>query len=183
MADLDEKYFRSVPWCAKLLEEPGVVIVPTPCRQKKESTENELNAVTLNTEQSIPHWLTFYKRPAPGATRVAESYSLLSLGTGVNSYPHLVAGGIIGVILDENMGNLGLINRGLDFEGAEGFVVTAYLNINYVKAVPTPGNYLATATLREIKGRKRYLEASVRNREGTVLATAEALWIEVSPKL
>ena len=183
MPTLDEEHFQSIPWCAKLLAEPDVLIVPTPSRQKKASTEDELVAVTLNTEKTIKHWLTFYKIPGPDAIMVGELYSLLSLGPGVNGYPHLAAGGVVCLILDECMGNLGLISRILGFTMAEGFIVTANLNVNYLKVVPTPGIYLATATLREVKGRKYYFEASLKNGEGTVLATAESLWVNVAAKL
>lgn len=183
MPALDHEYFQSIPWCAKLLGETDVVILATPSRQRKESTEDELVAVTLKTDKTIRSWLTFYKRPAAGTTRVDEVYNLLSLGPGVNGYAHLVAGGIIGVILDECMGILGLINQSLGVEGAGGFMVTANLKINYVKAVPTPGTYLATATLRELRGRKSYFDASIKDGDGTVLATAESLWIDVAAKL
>lgn len=123
---------------------------------------------------------------AAGTTsaRVDEVYNLLRLGPGVNGYAHRVAGGIIGVILDECMGVLGLINKSLGVQGAVGgFLVTANLKIDYVKAVPTPGIYLATATLRELKGRKCYFDASIKDGEGTVLATADSLWIDVAAKL
>lgn len=179
----EHEYFLSTPWCAKLLAEPDVVIVPTPSRQKNESTENELVAVTLKTEKTIQSWLTFYKKPAAGTTHVDEVYNLLSLGPGVNGYAHVVAGGIIGVILDECMGILALVNINLGFEGVGRFLVTANLNINYLKAVPTPGIYLATAMLREIKGRKCYFDASMKDGEGNVLATADSLWIDVTAKL
>lgn len=127
--------------------------------------------------------MTFYQRPTSGTTGVNDVYNLLSLGQGVNSYAHLVAGGIIGVILNECMGILGWLNRSLGLKGAEGFLVTANLNVNCLKAVPTPGNYLATAMLRDVKGRKCYFEASIKDEEGTVLATAESLWVDVAAKL
>ena len=183
MPPQDHEYFQSIPWCANLLAEPDVVIVATPSRHSKESSEDELIAVTLKTERTIRSWLTFYKRPAAGATRVDEVYNLLSLGPGVNGYAHLVAGGMIGVILDECMGILGLLNTSLGCESPKGFVVTANLNISYLKAVPTPGIYLATTTIREIKGRKCYFEASIKNGKGTILATAESLWIDTAEKL
>ena len=183
MSALDHEFFLSIPWCASLLAEADIVTVPTPSRQRKESTEDELIAVTLKTKKTILSWLTFYKRPAPGTTHVDEVYNLLKLGPGVNGYAHLVAGGIIAVILDECMGILGTINQRLGVEGAAGFLVTANLNINYVKAVQTPGIYLATTTLRELKGRKCYFDASIKDGEGSILATAESLWIDTAAKL
>ena len=183
MPDLDLEYFQSVPWCAKLLSEPNVVIAATPSRVKKETTMDELFAVTLNTERTIRSWLTFYKRPVPEATSLDELYSLVSVGPGVSSHADLVAGGIIGSILDECMDNLNLVNRSLGFVGAEGFMVTANLNVNYLKVVPTPGDYLVTTMLREVKGRKYYFGGSIKNGEGTRLATAESMWVDVVAKL
>lgn len=183
MSDPDHEDFLSIPWCAKLLRQKDVVVIATPSRQRKDSTENELVAVTLQTEKTIRSWVTFYKRPLAGANRVDEVYYLLSLGPGINGYAHLAAGGILGVIFDECMGNLGLVNRSLGFEGAAGFMFTANLHINYVKPVPTPGVYLVTATLREVKGRKCYFVASIKDGDGIVLSTAESLWIEAAAKL
>ena len=183
MSDLDHQYFQSIPWCAKLLEQKDVVIVPTPSRQRMENTDNELVAVTLKTEKTISSWLTFYKSPAANANGLDEIYYLLSLGPGVNGYANVVAGGIIGVILDECMGNLVLVNRDLGFDDAAGFMVTANLNINYLKPVPTPGIYLAMARIREVKGRKWYFDAEMKDPDGNVLATAESLWIGSAAKL
>lgn len=179
----DHEYFQSIPWCAKLLGQKDVVIVATPSRQQTENTENELVAVTLKTEETIPSWLTFYKRPAAGASGLDEVYHLLSLGPGVNGYARLVQGGIIGVILDECMGNFLLVNKDLGFDDARGFKVTANLNITYLKPVPAPGVYLAAATLREVKGRKWYFDASLKDGDGNILATAESLWIGPAAKL
>ena len=183
MRDLDLEYFQSVPWCAKLLAEPNVVVVATNIRQRKETTMDELFAVTLNTERTIRSWLTFYKRPVPGATSLDELYSLVSVGPGVSSHADLVAGGILASILDECMGNLHMMNRSLGFTDAKGFMVTANLNVNYLKVVPTPGDYLVTATLGEVKGRKYYFGGSIKSGEGTLLATAETMWLDVVAKL
>lgn len=183
MSDLDREYFHSIPWCAKLLAQKDVVIVATPSRQRMENTDNELVAVTLKTEKTIRSWLTFYKSAAAGPKELHEVYYLLSLGPGVNGYAHVVQGGIIGVILDECMGNLVLVNRELGFDDAAGNMVTANLHINYLKPVPTPGNYFAMAKIREVRGRKWYFDASMMDGDGNVLATAESLWIGLAAKL
>ena len=183
MPTVDYEYFQSIPWCAKLLAEPDIIIVATPGRQEKESTESEFFAVTLKTKTTIPFWLSFYKRPAPGAPCVYEVHNLLSVGPGVNGYAHRVAGGVIGAVIDEVMGTVGLVNMNLDHLNPQGIWVTANLNINFRKAVPTPGVYLATATFRGVKGRKCYCDASIKDGEGTVLATATSVWIDSAAKL
>ena len=54
---------------------------------------------------------------------------------------------------------------------------TAYLNVTYLKPVSTPQIILVTASLREIKGRKHYIDGDVKNADGTVLAKAESLFL------
>ena len=183
----DHDFFRSIPWCAKLLAEPDVVVVATSVRERKASTEDEVAAVTLKTNDTIPAWLTFYKKPlhpAEGSAPtdgapVDEVFNLLHLGPGVNGYAHHASGGIVGVLFDECMAILGRLNSAGGKFTAAGVCVTANLHIRYLKTIPTPGVYLVMARLAEVKGRKFYLQGEIRDREGVVLASAESLWVEV----
>ena len=58
-------------------------------------------------------------------------------------------------------------------------VVTAYLNVRYLKAVGTPQTVLVVVRCREVRGRKWYVDAEVRDGEGGVLAKAESLWVRL----
>jgi acyl-coenzyme A thioesterase PaaI-like protein len=176
-SNLDEAYLKSIPWCAKLLADPDVVITPTDSRDYKASTEDALIAETLKTNDTIRAWLSFYRREARGEERIEELNTLLSLGYGVNGYPHVAHGGVTATIIDEVMGVLIMTNKKLGLVSRGGDIFTAYLNVKYLKPVATPQTLLVTAKFKEIKGRKHYLEATVRDGDGIVLATGEALWI------
>ena len=180
MTDLDREYFQSILWCARLLDESDFVIIPTVSRQYKESTEDALFAETLKTHDTVRACLSLYKRPAPGVARVDEVRMLLSLGYRVNGYPHLCHGGIVATIIDEVMGTLLTVNKDLENATIRVATVTAYLNITYLKPIATPQTVLVTAKLGKVKGRKHYIEASVKDGSGTVLAKAEALWLGIN---
>ncbi|KAL9122430.1 MAG: hypothetical protein Q9187_001011 [Circinaria calcarea] len=177
--DPDQAYFQLIPWCQKLLDDRDLVIIATPSRQYKESTEDALFAETLNTQETIRACLSFYKQPPLGVSHVHEVCMLVSLGYRVNGYPHLCHGGIIATILDEVMGNLLTVNKNMEHAAVRGTSVTAYLNVTYLKPVVTPLTILLTARFREITGRKYYVDASIEDGNKAVLAKAEALFIRV----
>lgn len=179
MNSSDQEYFHSIPWCAKLLDNRDLVITATPSRQYKESTEDAMFAETLKTDDTIKACLSFYKQPPFEARHVDEVNMLLSLGYRVNGYPHLCHGGVVATIVDEVMGNLLTVNKNMTNAAIRGANVTAYLNITYLKPVATPQVVLLTAKFREIKARKYYIDASVKDGGGAFLAKAEALWIRV----
>ena len=181
----ERDFFISKAWCTRLLNDPDFISIATPSRSYNASTtEDALIARTLKTQDTIQAVTTFYRKPAPGAARVEELRQLLSLEFGVNGYPHMAHGGLIGIILDEAMGTLILVNRKLRLNIGNSSnsqpikqVVTAYLKITYLKPVTTPQVILATATFREIVGTKIYIDGVVSDANGTVLATAESLWL------
>ena len=178
--DADREYFENIPWCSKLLEDSKFIVTPTFSRQHKESTEDALFAETLNTKDTIRACLSLYMRPASEPSQINELRMLVSLGYGVNSYPSLCHGGIVGVIIDEAMGMLLTLNKNLKASPVRSSTVTAYLNVTYLRPVATPQTLLVIARLREIKGRKMYLDASIADGCKESLAKAEALWIEVN---
>lgn len=134
-------------------------------------------AETLNTKSTIKAWLTMPKKPLSGNTSLSETRTLLSLGHAVNGYPGLVHGGIVGLIIDEAMGIMLQLNACRRKGDLTSPVMTAYLKTRFIRPVPTPSIVLLTAKLRERKGRKMYVDATVENETGDVLATGEALWV------
>ena len=182
--DEERDFFLSTPWCAKLLNDPEFVPCPTPSRRYKSSTEDALFAETLKTSNTISAITTFYRKTAPEATHVEEVRMLVSLEYGVNGWQHIAHGGIVGAILDEAMGGLATFNTRLKNNPKSGDhaqpiadMVTAYLNVTYLKPVSTPQIVLVTARLREIKGTKHYIDGDLKNADGTVLAKAESLFL------
>ena len=182
--DEERDFFLSTPWCAKLLNDPEFVACPTPSRKYKSTTEDALFAETLKTSNTISAITTFYRKTAPEATHVEEVRMLVSLEYGVNGWQHIAHGGIVGAILDEAMGNLATFNtrlkhyaKGSDDMPAIADMVTAYINVTYLKPVSTPQIVLVTASLREIRGSKHYIDGDMKNADGTLLAKAESLFL------
>jgi len=88
------------------LNNPQYVLIPTPSRRPTQSTEDALLAETLKTKATIPAMTTLYKRPAKGRTLIDEACVLEALEHGINGYPNVAHGGLLGFIIDESMGTL-----------------------------------------------------------------------------
>lgn len=186
MADSESAFFQSTPWCAALLTNPDLVMIPMPSRQPKSSTEDAFLAETLKTKTTIPAMTTLYKKPVKDRTLIREACVLVALENGINGYPNVAHGGFLSVIIDESMGTLLMCNKDIETEEMGentrpmiDTLVTASMKVNYLKAVVTPQIVLVTVNIGEIKGRKFNLTASVTDGSGDVLATAEALWVGV----
>lgn len=184
MVDTESAFFQATPWCAALLNSPNYVLIPTPSRRPKQSTEDALLAETLKTKTTIPAMTTLYKKPVEGLTLISEACVLVALEHGINGYPSVAHGGFLGVIIDESMGTLLMCNKNTKKDEMDQAVdvdtlVTASLKVDYLKAVVTPQIVLVTVKFGEIKGRKFHITGSVTDGSGTVLAKAEALWVGV----
>jgi acyl-coenzyme A thioesterase PaaI-like protein len=59
--------------------------------------------------------------------------------------------------------------------------VTGELKVRYLRAMRTPGVLLVESRLVKKEGRKLWTEAEVKDENGVVLASAEALFISVKP--
>lgn len=179
MEESDQAYFEAIPWCAKVLNNPNFIAVPTPSRAFKTSTEDALFAETLKTDDTIRACLTLYKRPQGADKLTYEIRTLLHLGPGLNGIPNVCHGGIQATILDEVMSFLLIVNKTFT-SNAFGGAATANLNVSYMKPVLTPQTVLVTAKAREVKGRKYYMDAWIENGDGIVLTKAEGLFLNIS---
>ncbi|KAK8002766.1 hypothetical protein PG989_002485 [Apiospora arundinis] len=198
-------YFNSIPWCARHMRGgTNLVVRPPSCRTPLPSGENLLFGRTLNTAGTISAMLEIFsdnnsssKRDdnnnnaaaAPSASCsnkddnsnnvISETKCLLALGPDVNGYPATLHGGVVAAILDECIGSLIPINRERGLLPA-GNYFTAYLNTQYRRPTPTgAGALLVRARLVKVefaKG-KFFAEATLEDAEGTVLASADALFV------
>ena len=175
----DRAHLESIPWCENLIRDPEYIVTPLPSRKQTDKVADNLFSITLKTDDTIKACLLLYRRPSPGSIWIDEAITLFSLGDGINGSPQTCHGGIIGTLIDETMGMLLRANKDRDpvFRSA-----TAYLNVTYIKPIPTPTTVLVSVKFREVKRRKYYLDAWVKDGSQTVLAKAEALWIGISEK-
>ncbi len=83
-----------------------------------------------------------------------------------------VHGGIIATLLDEVMAK---VNR-----FAEDHAVTAKLNVEYLRPVPTEADLVVEGWELERNGRERFRQGEIRNAAGVVLARGTGRFVEIS---
>ncbi|KIW47969.1 uncharacterized protein PV06_00615 [Exophiala oligosperma] len=170
--------FRSIPWCQKILRDPDYELEPTSSRIHKGSTrEDALLAETLRTSDTIRGWTSLYRRPTKSRPLKDEVRTLLSLEPGLNGYPRVCHGGIVATILDEVLSILVAVCA--RSEGRHGDNVTAYLNVTYVKPVPTPSVVLVKGKVDRVERRKHFATGEVVNEQGVVLAKVDGLFVSI----
>ncbi|KAK8066349.1 thioesterase superfamily protein [Apiospora hydei] len=191
----DFHYFNTIPWCAQHMRGANLVVRPPSCRTIQPSGENLLFGRTLNTAGTISALLEIFSNKRAGGDAAAASASatphqdagslideakwLLALGQDVNGYPGMLHGGVVAAILDELIGGMVPINRERGLIPA-GSYFTAYLNTQYRRPVPTTSGALlgrARFVKVDLARGKVFAEATLEDSEGTVLASAEALFV------
>ncbi|KAK5633565.1 hypothetical protein RRF57_009279 [Xylaria bambusicola] len=178
----DHAHFAAIPWCARHLRGKRVVAYVPTNRTRKSSGEDNLFADTLNSKQGISYMLQIYEEPISPTGRIDKIKTFLTLGSGLNGYADVCHGGLTMAILDEVMGHIVPLNQ--DRKAIPpGMHMTAYLNARFLKPVSTPTTILARAWIAKVKGRKFFLEATVEDEQGEILARAESLFIQLKSSL
>lgn len=103
------------------------------------------------------------------AKRIRGSFRLPSEYQGGAGFVH---GGIIAMLLDEVMAK---VNR-----FAEDHAVTAKLNVEYLRPVPTAADLVVEGWELERSGRDRLRQGEIRNAAGVLLARGTAHFVEIS---
>src|ERR1700712_2334932 len=109
----DIDFFKTIPWCRALVEDPNYAFTVTFARQPKPNQEDELLARTLKTGSTIPALVSYYKKPVSPTSPIEELKCLVSIGPGVNGWQDMLHGGIAATLLDELMGVLLHLNNDL----------------------------------------------------------------------
>lgn len=174
-----ESHLRKVAWCVPILDDKNFVPIwfhhrnPPPQLAGRYTFFSE----TLKSPRTLAVWESFY-RPARAPDDYGQTCALIELGDGLAGHPHRAQGGVAATILDEVAGIIGYMHK-----TPGKLIVTAYMNTNYRKSMPTPGLVLAKAHLDGLRsgGRKIYVKASLEDGSGIVFTEAEILFIEVEP--
>lgn len=87
-------------------------------------------------------------------------------------YPGMVHGGVIAAMLDEAAGRSHM-------QGPNDFMVTVQLNIRYRKPVPSNEELLLIGVAGQRKGRIAKAKSQVLLEDGTVLAEAEGVFVDL----
>lgn len=190
-------YFLSIPWTREVLQSNDYKIIPFFSRHLNEHTgENRFFAQTVNSNATIPHLLALqpkdFKPPEPfthreprlcrslpqNSTTPHSLVCLVSLGRGLDSHPSIVHGGFQGVLFDEIMRNLILLNHNSTCELAPRDIhFTVNMNLSYASPVTTPGVFLLRSQLTRREGRKSFAQAELVDSDYTVLTSGESIWV------
>ncbi len=107
-------------------------------------------------------------------TGPGEVSAEVTVTTDYQSYPGMVHGGIIAAMLDEAAGR---VHMGENPEPR--FLFTARLNIHYRKNVPVGQPLRLVGKAGETRGRSAAATSAIYDQNGTLLAEAEALLVNV----
>ncbi|KAL0937972.1 thioesterase superfamily protein [Colletotrichum truncatum] len=190
-------YFQAIPWCAKVLSEPGIITMPPITRQFDPETRNsEFLGVTLHSQATIPFFVGCFHVPDGNNTQcsatderpfekrfVTKIRFFLALNHGLSTVSKdWVHGGAIASIFDECLGSVGFVNK------MHGFLdplpqVTQTLKLTYVRPVLTGSVISVTSRLARFEGSKNFVvEAEMADEKGVVLATAEATFVPLEKR-
>ncbi|KAI1432245.1 HotDog domain-containing protein [Xylaria sp. CBS 124048] len=179
----DTAHFTAIPWCAPHLKGTRIIANTIPHRALKPTTsENSLFADTLNTSRTVRKMLQVYQETESPTQRVDSAKTFLTLGDGMNGHADYCHGGMIMAILDEIVGSIIPLNQRRKTLPQIPYM-TAYLNTTFVNPIPTPSTILAQTRCTKIEGRKFYVEGTLEDENGTILARAEALFIQLKSPL
>ncbi len=181
LVDQDLAHFSSIPWCNEHLQQPNLTILTPSSRQVKASKLDSLFSRTLSTPETISSFLLLHETPANNSALVTELKLLVTLGSGLNSYPGVCHGGIVATLLDEAVGQLVRVNNARGT--LSGNFMTAYLNTTFKRPVPAPGTVLVTARVTQRKGQKLYVESRIWDEHSVSLAKTDTLYMKIIPKV
>lgn len=163
-----------LPWCKELIADPRkqwTVQVPRPYLGG--TVTNNMFEKTLGTPEGIRAHLSF-NRPSsePDAANGTEECWLLSVGHDCDGKAGRTHGGFNALVLDQISGSASHHSRPLPEPPA-----TAYLHVDYILPVSTPGVILLRAWITKISGRKVYVTAVIQDGEERILCASKALFI------
>jgi uncharacterized protein (TIGR00369 family) len=114
-------------------------------------------------------WSERASREARGELTIPEAF---------NGFPGVVHGGIVAALLDEAMVRSALLDG--DFDD---LMVTARMEVTYLRPVPTGEPVVAAGRMVKRTGRRATAAAELRLADGTVAARAEALLARAPPEV
>jgi acyl-coenzyme A thioesterase PaaI-like protein len=100
---------------------------------------------------------------------------IIYFGSHVSGAPGYVQGGAIATILDFIMGN--------SVHKCEGMAMTAYLNLQYKKAISLNSFVQCEGKIERIEGKKIFVNGVIKSLDGSIVHTeADGLWIRIPSK-
>jgi acyl-coenzyme A thioesterase PaaI-like protein len=156
--------------------------------------------LTLQCEDGISHWLELVQKPTAGTNDVLKTVTIVKYGEALNGFPGILHGGAVATLMDEALGfamvasEIALYGRfgtlppdwktrlaegQLRKDVLKGNMVTAKLEIKFLKAVPCPGLVGIEVDILERKGHMIKVRGMMKDESGALLAQADGLWVRI----
>lgn len=191
-------FFKAEPSTKKWLEDPRYSPIITASRIAITDKEDEFLGKTLQTDDTIQHWLTLVSNitfPPPRAIesttekstnlnpgpQTPEILICFHLQSGINGFRETAHGGLLCTLMDEALAMVVELYRATSSSSREE-LYTAKLNISYRRPVKTPGVVIAKSWLEKREGRRWIVRGVLENRKGEVCVEVDGLWIAARPR-
>ncbi|KAF2257083.1 hypothetical protein BU26DRAFT_446336 [Trematosphaeria pertusa] len=199
--------FAPIKWATPYLTSPNWRIRTRTRGTRSGEDSDRFCRDTMSSYDGVQHWLELYEKPAPGSTTITKSVSLCKFGPGLTGFPLICHGGAIMTIMDEALAfamvaseavtaglevadwaeiiaqdwrDGGLAKEGRATEEAlKGYLVTAKLDMKFMKPVLCPGIVGVEVEMLENKGHKMKMRGVMKDGEGTPLLQADGLWVRL----
>jgi acyl-coenzyme A thioesterase PaaI-like protein len=167
-----EDYINAHPLTLQLRADPAFTESRPHMKIPKVMRERSLTAGTLAGANKIVVPPYFWCEDGDKA-----AISIFYLGSDLSGHPGVVHGGLLATILDEGLARCCFPSL------PNGIGVTANLNIDYRKPMPTSGYAVLRARVIKVEGRKAWVEGHIESlpkngEEPVVMVEAKALFIE-----
>ncbi|KAL7782592.1 HotDog domain-containing protein [Trichoderma afarasin] len=183
-------YFRTIPWCAELLEASGTYCFLPNCRNPASDHRDQFFSTTLATPTTLKHILSFFATEDRDvlqdiSTPIAKVQTFYAPEDGLGGIGSMMHGGMIMALLDESSNVLLEINTVTNKQGTmfEAGSVTGEMQIKFLRPVLTGQTVLATASIDAVEGRKMRIKCDIRDEDGIILARASSIWFVVKAHL
>ncbi|KAA8915068.1 HotDog domain-containing protein [Sphaerosporella brunnea] len=157
--------FTTLPWASAILNAPTSYLRTDWARSSNHRNSDSLFSRTFKNSDALRAYTTITSI-FPGGEK--EFLCLVSLGEDLCGHHDILHGGMVLTLLDEVCG-----------AAVEAASFTAYLNATFKKPVRTPGVVLCRSRVVKKERRKVFVNGTVENGMGTVLASAEGLFVRV----
>ncbi|KAJ4368977.1 hypothetical protein N0V83_006059 [Neocucurbitaria cava] len=198
----DLEAFAPLQWVAPYLKSPNWVIRHRDRGSARDEDADRFCRDTMRAHNGIQRWLEMYEQPAPG-NKLTLSISLCQFGPGFYGYPGIAHGGALLTLMDEALAGIMVANEtiehgvefgrkvGIDWkklldegksplEALESRLVTAKLDVKFLKPVLCPGLVGIQVEILEDKGHKMKIRGIMKNEKGTPLLQVDGLWVKLS---
>ncbi|KAH7116800.1 hypothetical protein B0J11DRAFT_101175 [Dendryphion nanum] len=199
-ATLDLDQFASLKWVAPYISSPNWIIKKRVRAAAGDEEADIFNRETMCLNNGVQHWIEMYEKPSPGTTDIKKSISLCKFGTGLGGFIGMCHGGAAMTLMDEALGFAMIASetertgdwattspswKKLFAEGRpinevlNGFMVTARLDIKFLKPVLCPGVVGIEVDVLENRGHKMKLRGVMKDANGVPLIQADGIWVRL----